>query len=453
MGIAPSAGPGVTRALPAWAWLALPALALWPVWRWAVARMGDGSDDPWGAVALVVLLACLWRDRHALLAAPRLPGLLASLGLTAAALLVPGVPALGRGLLAVLAVLVMAFALRRPGQPLLAWLGLGVLALPILASLQFFIGYPLRVITAEASLWALRGLGFAVTRQGSALEVGGQLVMVDAPCSGVQMAWAAYFVAFTAAAWLRVADARLLRRLPWLSLLILGANALRNTLLVLQEAGHWQGPAWLHEGIGLAVFAALCGLVLRLVVGLPAQPANRADGLPGAGRPWPWGALFIGLAAYSLVPGAGGEGARPAGFFEWPSTFEGQTLRPLALTAVERRFAEDFPGRLARFAAGPRTLVLRQVQVPTRKLHPAADCYRALGFRISAIALHRRASGEGLQRCFLASAASGRLRVCEYIEDAAGRSFSDTSAWYWSALAGTSPGPWRAVTVAEAAGL
>ncbi len=50
------------------------------------------------------------------------------------------------------------------------------------------------MITAEASLWALRGLGFAVTRQGSALEVGGQLVMVDAPCSGVQMAWAAYFV-------------------------------------------------------------------------------------------------------------------------------------------------------------------------------------------------------------------------------------------------------------------
>ncbi len=37
----------------------------------------------------------------------------------------------------------------------------------------------------------------------------------------------------------------------------------------------------------------------------------------------------------------------------------------------------------------------------------------------------------------------------EYIEDATGRGFTDTSAWYWAALSGESEGPWLAVTTAS----
>ncbi|MEO8527334.1 MAG: hypothetical protein ABI460_21565, partial [Caldimonas sp.] len=42
-------------------WLAAFAVALWPHWRWAAARLADGSDDPLGLAALAVLLLCVVR--------------------------------------------------------------------------------------------------------------------------------------------------------------------------------------------------------------------------------------------------------------------------------------------------------------------------------------------------------------------------------------------------------
>ena len=230
---------------------------------------------------------------------------------------------------------------------------------------------------------------------------------------------------------------------------------------------------------------------------------------------------------------------------ELPSEWQGQPVRPLALSAVEQRFAEQFPGHIARLTDGRQIVVLRDVRQPTRMLHPAVDCYRALGYRIEeerlesmpprspaargplppegALAAFGRPGGgetvlphsaaspaallpEGtfavsgrpsgvsvapqsdlgqkpasplmqtvalrvtdrlplaeaptipliadddrgspnVQRCFTARKGGTALRVCEQIEDAAGRRFADTSAWYWAAALGQSRGPWRAVTV------
>lgn len=135
---------------------------------------------------------------------------------------------------------------------------------------------------------------------------------------------------------------------------------------------------------------------------------------------------------------------------EWPNRYDGASIRPLALSEVEQRFAGQFPGAIARFTDEHRVITLRHVTTPTRKLHPAADCYRGLGYRVSQIALAQRAESSRLQRCFLASKHGRRLRVCEFIEDAAGHSFTDTSAWYWAAVRGESRGPWLAVTTASA---
>ncbi|MET0349158.1 MAG: hypothetical protein ABW067_05170, partial [Rhizobacter sp.] len=67
---------------------------------------------------------------------------------------------------------------------------------------------------------------------------------------------------------------------------------------------------------------------------------------------------------------------------EWPMQWEGKGLRPLALSAVEQRFAARFPGHIARMTDGELVLVLRAVKEPTRQLHPAADCFRGLGYTI-----------------------------------------------------------------------
>ena len=439
---------------PSWLWLLLPALALWPVWQWSARRMSDGSDDPFGIVALSALSLMLWRERRQLSAAPRLPWLLLALLLCAATVLAPGLPPLARAVVAVLALFAGVLALRAPGQALLAWLGLGLLALPIMSSLQFFIGYPLRVLTAEVSAWLLRAGGLEVLRQGSTLEVAGQLVMVDAPCSGIQMAWVAYFTAFASAAWLRLSDRQLLRRLPLLGVLILAGNILRNSLLILQETGRLDWPGWMHEGTGLLVFIGVCTLVLRYMASgavFAASVTEIPHRRPALSPALQAGLLaaFVALALWPLLAKPAAVEPRYGNFVEWPTRFAGQPLRPLALSAVEQRFAAQFPGAIARFSAGTQLVTLRHVSRPTRKLHPAADCYRGLGYRIQAMHLEQRTEGAGLQRCFVAKGHGVDLRVCEYIEDAAGQSFSDNSAWYWSALSGRSAGPWRAVSTAE----
>lgn len=133
---------------------------------------------------------------------------------------------------------------------------------------------------------------------------------------------------------------------------------------------------------------------------------------------------------------------------ELPAHWQGQPVRPLALSAVEQRFAQRFPGLIARLTDGRQIVVLRDVARPTRMLHPAADCYRALGWRIENEGLERTgpAPNAPVQRCFTARKPGQALRVCEHIDDARGQRFADTSAWYWAAVLGQSHGPWRAVT-------
>lgn len=134
---------------------------------------------------------------------------------------------------------------------------------------------------------------------------------------------------------------------------------------------------------------------------------------------------------------------------EWPTEWEGHALRPLALSPVEVRFAARFPGHIARLTDGEQVLVLREVRQPTRMLHPAADCYRGLGYRIQQVQLERDAQ-QRLWRCFVAEREGRRIRVCERIVDAQGQAYTDASSWFWAAQLGQSAGPWQAITLARA---
>ena len=168
-------------------------------------------------------------------------------------------------------------------------------------------------------------------------------------------------------------------------------------------------------------------------------------------RHWPAFAVLL-LALAAALPLLSAPRAAPvARHVEWPREWEGRALRPLALSEVEQRFAARFPGAIARFSDGERVLVLRRVSEPTRMLHPAADCFRGLGWRIQHTQLERDAQ-QRLWRCFEAEGRDGqRLRVCERIAaDADGSAFVDASSWFWAAVLGQSKGPWQAVTVVEA---
>ena len=163
---------------------------------------------------------------------------------------------------------------------------------------------------------------------------------------------------------------------------------------------------------------------------------------------WAAALVLCGLFPALHRPSAAAAADRPAAF-ELPASWEGRAVRPLALGEVEQRFADRFPGRITRLTDGQQVIVLRDVHRPTRMLHPAADCYRGLGYRIDAV----RLEADGQQRtwrCFIAERDGQRLRVCERIVDSQGLAHTDTSAWFWDASLGRSRGPWQAVTVAQA---
>lgn len=243
---------------PAAGWLALQAAALTPAWLWMAARLRDGSDDPLGLLALAALAVLVWQCRRDLRASPRLGWLaLAAVGTVAATLLRTSLPPLAASLLAVLALAfgLMAFLPRRVAAAPVA--GLAVLALPLLSSLQFYAGYPLRVVTAEASRWLLAP-AFEVARESTTLLVDGRLVIVDAPCSGVQMAWLGYFTACAVALWAGRSDRAFAARLPMVGMLVLAGNILRNSVLVAFEGAGHPMVSWAHNAFGLAVLALVC---------------------------------------------------------------------------------------------------------------------------------------------------------------------------------------------------
>jgi len=246
-------------------WLALLAIALLPTWWWMGRRVLDGSDDPLGVLALAALLGLAWTCRGALRAAPLLRWFAAALtGAVLATATQGGLPPLLCalfGLLAFGAALLAFLPSRIASAPVL---GLSLLSLPLLASLQFYAGYPLRVVTAEASRWLLMP-GFAVERAGASLQVDGRLVIVDAPCSGVQMLWLGYFSACVVALYSARTDRSFLARLPAVGALVLAGNVVRNSVLVAFEAGNAPLAPWAHDAVGLAVLALVCAAIARLM--------------------------------------------------------------------------------------------------------------------------------------------------------------------------------------------
>ena len=243
---------------PAWVWIACIATALLPTWFWMGRRMADGSDDPLGLLAIGALALLLWRHRGRLRVAPRLGWLSLATSLAlASAMLAGALPPLVTSLVA-FAALGCVLAAFLPGLVGAApVVGLSLLSLPWIASLQFYAGYPLRALTAEASRWLLAPV-FAIERTGTALLVDGRLVIVDAPCSGVQMLWLGYFTACMTALWTFRSSGSFLARLPAVSVLVLAGNIVRNTVLVSLEATGGASGA-VHDAVGLGVLALACG--------------------------------------------------------------------------------------------------------------------------------------------------------------------------------------------------
>jgi len=338
-------------------------------------------------------------------------------------------------------------------------IALALLALPIMPTVQYVVGFPLRLLVAEvSSLW----LGSSVRAVGTGLVSGDHTVFVDAPCSGVSMLFTALVLAAFTALVLRLSPPRtaFLIGIGFVGAVL--GNVTRAVGLFVIETRIGSSDI-LHEGVGIINFA-LCALLvvwagLRLRKGEGRGRGDRhAPPVRGRSRASA-GFFFLSCLAAALVPFGGriGEAAAFDGdsAIVWPRTWNGRALIEVPLDAQVKEFLGIFPGRMAEFAVcgSDERILLRWTPVATRKLHPAEGCFRAMGGTVTPLAAVRDRSAKGWSRfrvdqpdgsgllvrqCYLALGEGGHgLDLADMIAGA-DSSWPDASAWYWSAALGGS---------------
>lgn len=253
------------------AWLAGMLLAGWPYWAYLIERALDGSDNPFGILAFAAFCWFLpWRElgsgipvrvqwATALLVVPLL--VLIPLWFVSFPLLKTAGWMLALGFLVVSA----------GGKP--ALIGMLLLSLPVMASLDFYAGYPLRCLTAEINAACLNAFGLAVEARGAVLHWDGKDVVVDAPCSGIRMLWfGGFWTCFLSLIfnhgwrnWIALSAIAL-------ALLIFG-NAIRALVLFFPESGWFEISDLVHEAIGLLIFGLLGLALLKWARDLEGSPS------------------------------------------------------------------------------------------------------------------------------------------------------------------------------------
>ncbi|HEV8427926.1 MAG TPA: archaeosortase/exosortase family protein [Pyrinomonadaceae bacterium] len=244
--------------------LALQVLAFWEVWYWYVSRAVYSWDQPWGILAFVAAVLFLIASRKSLPQNERsllLPALLVLL--YAATYFV--LPSLFRATIAFTAV-ATTMSLLRFGRPFHAGLfGLLYLSLPTITTLQFFGGYPLRVIVAELTAPILRMAGFAVVAEGTCLNWAGQLIWIDAPCSGIKMLWVGLFLTFVVLCFYELPLRKTLLLIPLVGIVIMATNIFRAVALFYIEGNVLDVPSWSHEYAGVIAFVLEAAGIVAIV--------------------------------------------------------------------------------------------------------------------------------------------------------------------------------------------
>jgi exosortase/archaeosortase family protein len=472
-----------------------------PSLRWYFARITDGSDEPLGIVALVAMffLSVLCHKKGSSPSSAKVtsdalrPHLwVPSILLCVFMLIGPVLPPLGRAAFASLSVATLLSAALfgttlHPGLCSLA-----LLSLPLISTLQFYAGFPLRYATGQVVSAVFRLGGFPVYAEGTLLRYRDSTVWIDAPCSGIKALWCSLFLVAVLITLKPLA--RRHRSLLWsaTSIGVFFGNCIRNGILFMLELSDLPDEikVAIHPFVGLCLIGGIACTSFLVWRALPKvsthEPAggfcltSRADkasvsAMMREQRYFGKKPLLIMLSFVSvglcilprqeflhfykpkiIIKNTGDD----TNIIERLSA--GKGLVEVPLSSRELQWALDFRGLIRRFIRPPSAnrelgiqeqnfseLLIRTVTVPTRKLHPIGDCLRGAGYEITPLPARRETDGvlKGCVRAIKRSKSSSDLavRVCEHIVDQAGESVPDVSTWYWAATFGRTIGPWVSV--------
>lgn len=251
--------------------LALCFCVFWPVTIWYVERILDKSDEPLGVLSLIAFIAIVLSRRgpsgqHA---EHKIP--LSSIVCLLAYLVTwPFAPKL---LSAIFAVVTIGCLIDSHGGKLKmdvgSWLLL-LFSLPIVSSLNFYSGYPLRLLVGKIAAPLISMVGFPTVADGTTLVWSEHLVQIDAPCSGIKMLWFALFIGAVLSS---VLELNFFRGAIVLGASVLGAllgNVLRITSLFFVEAEILKvDPSldqFVHQAVGAVSFAISAGLTILVAM-------------------------------------------------------------------------------------------------------------------------------------------------------------------------------------------
>ena len=402
--------------------LALSLCVFWPVTIWYVQRLLDKSDEPLGVLSLIAFAAVILTRQGKSNSKSDFNAPFFAIGcLLVYAFTWPFAPKLLSAVIAVVTIgcLIDSFGGRfRLG--LGSWLLL-LFSLPIVSSLNFYSGFPLRVVVGKIAAPLISMVGFPTIVDGCALIWNNQVIQIDAPCSGIKMLWFALFIGAVLTAVLELSLSSSILVLGSAVFAALFGNVLRVTSLFFIAAKVINiDPSqehFIHQAVGVVAFAIAAGitvLIAKLVAdkksapdgevhdrqeNLPdfAVPASGSEAAsPAESQPPTRISLFRNKRFIALVVSALIAAITPVAFARsidnsistrdfpgWPEKYDGATLQPVPPSEADTAFYNDFPGKIQCFSLGAKRVIIRWVAKPTRQLHPSSDCFRGLGYDIN----------------------------------------------------------------------
>ncbi|MDH5432732.1 MAG: exosortase/archaeosortase family protein [Gammaproteobacteria bacterium] len=175
-------------------------------------------------------------------------------------------PDIIRSALAFLTLFLVIYWLAFGKQPPIAFWGLVLISLPVVPSMQFYLGYPARYISASLTVPLLQLNGLSVSQSGTNLIWENQLLQFDAPCSGVTMLWAGLLLTFFISLVYRFNITRTALAVLIACFLILVGNVLRAGSLFYLETGLITVEySWFHEAIGVVTFIMVALMLMWLL--------------------------------------------------------------------------------------------------------------------------------------------------------------------------------------------
>lgn len=230
-------------------------IAFWSAWQWLTARVWSSDEEIWGIFAIAAaVFFCFFRSENVSVKLSTFSLYSSAIFTILYAASFAYAPPLARSALAMTALTLTLSGWRFNRKFHAGIFTLLLLGLPVMASFNFFLGYPLRVIVGEAVEFLLKLQGLEVWREGVGLHFGEKLIWIDAPCSGVKMLWFGIFLTAVLITFFRFNILKSITALIIAFAAILLGNVFRASALFYTEAEIFQIPAWMHEAIGVFAF-------------------------------------------------------------------------------------------------------------------------------------------------------------------------------------------------------